>query len=76
VLALSAIALLDTGTIGSTLGASIAYVLYKEDTATCASAIIAIVSNLDTAALYKHCKLVALVAYNLSNLEADINVKI
>jgi hypothetical protein len=76
VLALSAIALLDVGTTGSTLGASIAYALYKGDTATCASAIIAVVGNLDTAALYKHCKPVALVAYNLGNLEADINVEI
>jgi hypothetical protein len=76
VLALSAIALLDTGTTGSTLGASIAYVLYKGDTTTRASTIIAAVSNLDTAALYKYCKLVALAAYDLSNLEADINVKI
>jgi hypothetical protein len=76
VLTLSAIALLDTDTIGSTLGTSIAYILYKEDTTTYASAIIAIVSNLDTIALYKYYKLVALVAYNLSDLEADINVKI
>jgi hypothetical protein len=76
VLALSAIALPDTGTIGSTLGASIAYALYKGDTATRASATIAVVSNLDTAALYKHRKPVALAAYNLSDLEADINVKI
>jgi hypothetical protein len=76
VLALSAIALLDAGTTGSTLGASIAYALYKGDTTTYASAIIAAVSNLNTAALYKHRKLVALAAYNLSNLEADINVKI
>jgi hypothetical protein len=76
VLALSAIALLDIGTTGSTLGASIAYALYKGDTATCTSATIAAVGNLNTAALYKYCKLVALAAYDLSNLEADINVKI
>jgi hypothetical protein len=75
VLALSAIALLDIGTIGATLGASIAYALYKEDTTTCASVIITIVSNLDTAALYKYCKLVTLALYNLSNLEIEVNVK-
>jgi hypothetical protein len=75
VLALSAIALLDTGTIGAALGTSIAYALYKGDTATCASAIITAVSNLDTTALYKHRKLVTLALYNLSNLETEINVK-
>jgi hypothetical protein len=75
VLALSAIALLDIGTIGAALDASIAYVLYKGDTATYASAIITIVSNLDTAALYKYYKLVTLALYNLSNLETEVNVK-
>jgi hypothetical protein len=75
VLALSAIALLDVGTTGAALGASIAYALYKGDTATCISAIITIVSNLDTIALYKHCKLVTLALHNLSNLETEVNVK-
>jgi hypothetical protein len=75
VLALSAIALLDAGTTGAALGASIAYALYEGDTATCASAIITVVSNLDTAALYKHCKLVTLALYNLSNLETEVNVE-
>jgi hypothetical protein len=75
VLALSAIALLDAGTIGAALGASIAYALYKGDTATCASATITAVSNLDTAALYKHRELVTLALHNLSNLETEVNVK-
>jgi hypothetical protein len=75
VLALSAIALLDTGTIGAALSTSIAYTLYKENTTTYASVIITAVSNLDTAALYKHYKLVTLALHNLSNLETEVNVK-
>jgi hypothetical protein len=75
VLALSAMALPDAGTTGAALGASIAYALYKGDTATRISATITVVSNLDTAALYKHCKLVTLAPHNLSNPETEVNVK-
>jgi hypothetical protein len=76
VLALSAMALPDAGTTGSTLGASMAYALHKGDTATRASATMAAVGNLDTAALYEHRKPVALAAYDLGDPEADINVEI
>jgi hypothetical protein len=75
VLALSAIALPDAGTIGAALGASIAYALYKGDTTTCASVIITAVSNLDTVALYKHRELVTLALYDLSNLETEVDVE-
>jgi hypothetical protein len=75
VLALSAMALPDAGTIGAALGASMAYALYKGDTAICASATITAVSNLDTAALYKHYELVTLALHDLSNPETEVNVK-
>jgi hypothetical protein len=76
VLALSAMALPDAGSTGSTLSTGMAYALQEGDTATRTTTAMAAVGDLDTAALHENSEKVALAAYDLGDPETDIDVGI